>query len=42
MKILKLVLIIVSALKIIDYFEEAGIIIYTVNTSNEDWGNNLM
>ena len=42
MKILKLALISVSAFKIINYIEEAGLIIYTINTSSEDWGNNFM
>ena len=42
MKILKLALIIVPALKIIDYSKRADMIIYTVNASGEDWGGNLM
>ena len=36
MKILKLVLIIIPALKIIDYSKKTGMIIYAVNTSDED------
>ena len=42
MKILKLILIIASTLKIINYIEEADIIIYTINASSEGWGNNLI
>ena len=42
MKILKLVLIIIPALKIINYFEEVGIIIYAIDASDEDWGGNLI
>ena len=33
---------IVSILKIINYFKEVNMIIYTINTSGEDWGNNLI
>ena len=42
MKILKLALMIVPAFKTIDYSKEAGIIIYTVNTSDKDWGDNFI
>ena len=30
------------ALKIINYSEEAGMIIYIINASDEGWRNNLM
>ena len=36
MKILKLTLITIPALKTINYFKEVGMIIYTINTSDED------
>ena len=42
MKILKLVLMIISTFKIINYFKEANMIIYAINTNDEDWGDNLM
>ena len=42
MKIFKLVLIIVPAFKIIDYSEEAGMIIYTIDVSDEDWEGNFI
>ena len=42
MEILKLALITIPTLKTIDYSEEAGMIIYTINTSDEDWGDNLI
>ena len=42
MKILKLVLTIISALKIIDYIENADKIICTVDVSEKDWKDNLM
>ena len=42
MEILKLALTTAPALKIIDYFEGVGIIIYTIDASGEGWGNNLM
>ena len=42
MKILKLVLIIISAFKIIDYTEEADMIIYIININDEGWGGNFM
>ena len=41
-KILKLILITASTFKIIDYFKEADMIIYAINTSGEDWGGNFM
>ena len=41
-KILKLVLIIVSALKIINYIENTDEVICTVNISEENWRDNLM
>ena len=41
-KILKLVLITVSALKIINYTEDVSKVICTVNVSREDWEDNLM
>ena len=42
MKILKLILIIAPAFKIINYSKKMSMIIYTINTSDEDWGGNLM
>ena len=42
MKTFKLILTIVSALKIINYTENADKIIYTVNISRENWKNNFM
>ena len=42
MEILKLALTIAPALKTIDYFEGVGMIIYAVDASGEDWGNNLI
>ena len=42
MKILKLALMTVSVLKIINYSEEVGMIIYAIDISGEDWGGNLM
>ena len=42
MKILKLVLIIISALKIINYSEEIDMIIYIINANDKDWGDNLI
>ena len=42
MEILKLVLIIAPTLKTINYSEEADMIIYVINTSDEDWRGNLM
>ena len=42
MKILKLVLIIAPAFKIIDYSEGADMIICAVDTSGEGWGDNLI
>ena len=42
MKTLKLILIIVSALKIINYIENMSKVIYAVNTSKENWENNFM
>ena len=42
MKILKLVLMIISTLKIINYSKKAGMIIYTINASDEGWGDNLI
>ena len=42
MKTLKLVLTTASALKFIDYIEDADKVICTVNISREDWENNLI
>ena len=42
MKTLKLVLTTASALKFIDYTEDADKIICTVNVNEEDWEDNLM
>ena len=42
MKTFKLVLTIVSALKIIDYIENADKVICAVDVSEKDWENNLM
>ena len=42
MEILKLILIIASAFKIINYFKEVSMIIYIINASDEDWGNNFI
>ena len=42
MKTLKLVLIIASALKFIDYIKDTDKVIYTVNISEEDWRDNLI
>ena len=42
MKILKLVLITIPVFKIINYSKEAGMIIYTINISSEDWEDNLI
>ena len=42
MKILKLILIIISAFKILDYDEDADEIICTVDVSKENWEENLM
>ena len=42
MKILKLVLITASALKFINYTEDADKVIYAVNVSREDWEDNLI
>ena len=42
MKTFKLVLTIVSALKIIDYIENADKVICAVDVSEKNWKNNLM
>ena len=42
MKTFKLILTTASALKIIDYIEDTGKVICTVNVSRENWENNLM
>ena len=42
MKIFKLALIIISTLKIIDYIEGAGMIIYTIDTNNEGCRDNFI
>ena len=42
MKILKLILTIVSAFKIIDYIEDVSEIICAVDVSEENWEDNLM
>ena len=42
MEIFKLVLIIAPTLKIINYSKEADMIIYAVDASDEDWGDNLI
>ncbi len=42
MKILKLALITTSALKFIDYSEDAGEIICAIDASDEGWRGNLM
>ena len=42
MKIFKLILIIISAFKIINYIEDVSEVICTVNVSRENWEDNLM